>query len=97
MKRIILFICCLISYKYAFTQACNSTIDDLATPAQTSICDDGSDLPSFSSPTASLPDIQIVVELNGTIATISDDGTLDASLINIGDELCYTAFAYDLC
>lgn len=96
MKRIILFIACLISFQFGYSQSCGSTINDITPPNQTNICTDGSNLPTFSMPASSLPDVQIVAELNGIIETISDDGTLDPALLNAGDEVCYTAFAYDL-
>jgi len=96
MKKITLFICCFLSFQYVFSQACGSTVDDLTAPAQTSICEDGSDLPVFIVPSSSLPDIQLVVEINGTFTAFTNDGIFDASSLNIGDEVCYTAFAYDL-
>ncbi len=73
-----------------------STIGSLADPGQTTLCSDGSDAVTFALPTASLPDVQIVVEINGVISTISDDGSFDTSTLMDGDEICYTAFTFDL-
>lgn len=96
MKRIILLIACLTCFQYSYSQSCGSTINDLIPPSQSSICADGSNVPSIPIPASSLPDIQIVVEVNGTIQSISADGIIDASVLNVGDQVCYTAFAFDL-
>ncbi len=73
-----------------------STIGSLTDPGQTTLCSDGSDAVTFAMPAASLPDVQIVVEINGVISTISDDGSFDTSTLMDGDEVCYTAFTFDL-
>jgi len=73
-----------------------STIDSLADPGQTTLCSDGSEPVTFDLPTASLPDVQIVIEINGVLTTISDDGSFDTSTLIAGDEVCYTAFTFDL-
>jgi len=73
-----------------------STIGSLADPGQTTLCSDGSDAITFALPTASLPDVQIVIEINGVLTTISDDGSFDTSTLMAGDEVCYTAFTFDM-
>jgi len=73
-----------------------STIESLPAPAQSTLCNDGSDAPTFTAPTASLPDVQVVIEVNGVLTTISDDGSFDTSILAEGDEVCYTAFTFDL-
>jgi len=73
-----------------------STIGSLADPGQTTLCSDGSDAITFTLPTASLPDVQIVIEINGVLTAISDDGSFDTSTLMAGDEVCYTAFTFDL-
>jgi len=75
---------------------CSSTIGALDTPAETNICTDGSNPTVLALPTASLPNIQIAVEVNGVLNTITDDGSFDYSILNAGDEVCYTAFTFDL-
>jgi len=73
-----------------------TTVDNLADPGQATLCNDGSDAPTFAAPSGSLPDVQIVVEVNGELIVISDDGSFDTSILNDGDEVCYTAFTFDL-
>ena len=75
---------------------CNTSIDAIAAPTQSTLCNDGSDQPIFGLPASSLPDVEIVVEVNGIIVDISSDGTFDASRLNINDEVCYTALALDI-
>ncbi len=76
--------------------SCNPPIDELISPAQTTLCVDEIDLPTFSLPASALPDVAIVVEVNGTIVAISEDGNFDSNDLKINDEVCYTAMAFDI-
>jgi len=60
------------------------------------LCTDGSNAPTLNIPTASLPDVEIAIEINGTLTTVSADGSFDISTLMPGDEVCYTAFSFDL-
>jgi|GEM_PF-3229657 len=76
---------------------CNSSVNEMADIGQTTICSDGSNLPVITPPSSSiLPDVQIAVEINGSLVTVSDDGSFDASTLMPDDIVCYTAFAYNL-
>jgi len=74
----------------------DTSVDNLSDPGQATLCNDGSDALTLTAPAGSLPDVQIVVEVNATLITISDDGSFDTSILMEGDEVCYTAFTFDL-
>jgi len=75
-----------------------STIGTLDPPADTFICRDGSNTPTLTPPTSSLPDIEFVLEKTGgaILLPLGADGTIDPSNYDVGDEICYSAFAFDL-
>jgi len=73
-----------------------TTIDAVADPGQATVCDDGSDVPVLAIPTASLPDVEFIVEIDDVIVDINADASIDPALLVEGAELCATAFTYDL-
>jgi len=77
-------------------ETCASTINTFEAPAQTTLCSNASDLPVLNLPSSTLPNTEVIVELNGKIVNISSDGNFDTSVLKAGDEICYTSFAFNL-
>lgn len=78
-------------------ETCASTIDTFAPPfIEYPVCADARNLPELVIPAGSLGNVQVVVELNGELVTVSDDGSFDSTILKGGDEICYTAFTYNL-
>jgi len=74
-----------------------TTIDPITDPGQATACSDGSDAITFAAPTGSLPDVEYVIEVNGVLTDVNVDGSIvDFTALNIGDQICATAFTYDL-
>ena len=76
-----------------------SFIDPIPDFGQTSICADGSNLPTVPIPQSSLPNTVIVMSINDTIFDIDNNtlNVIDLGSLNLTseDEVCYTAFSYD--
>ncbi len=73
-----------------------TTVDAIVDPGQATACSDGSDAIIFPAANGSLPDADYVIEVNGIITEINADGSVDAATLAVGDQVCATAFAYDL-
>ena len=75
-----------------------TTVDPIIAPGVTEVCSDGSTMPAvvFAAAVGSLPNADYVIEVNGNINLINADGSIDPTTLAIGDQVCATAFAYDL-
>ncbi len=106
MKKIltVCFIICafLVAQNTLFGQAADvvcappSTVTDIVDPMQATACSDNSDAITFGPASGSLPDADYVIEVNGVITDINADGAIDATTLAIDDQVCITAFTYDL-
>jgi len=105
--KVVKIICCVVGIcltmpNSLFSQASDgvctpaTTVDPVMDVGQTTVCSDGSNALTFPAPSGSLPDATYVIEVNGVITDFNLDGAIDATSLAVDDQVCVTAFTYDL-